>query len=105
MLRRYGNSSRSGERLPEPPEHRQIRMESHALQAANPEGRQAVLVFERRECSLHGGTTPVEITPTLCVAGDTGEQAPADSDGHGWLAALRATKRDVGSQPRSSHSP
>jgi hypothetical protein len=54
-LRSKRNGSRSQERLPEPSEHRQIGVERDALNAANAERGEAVVVLQASELALAGG--------------------------------------------------
>ncbi len=62
-LRREWNGLRAVERLREPREHHEVGVKSDALDAANAQRCEAVVVLEPSEFALHGGASTVEPLP------------------------------------------
>jgi Phage integrase family len=68
------------ERKREPPKHRQVGVQSHSLDAADPEEREAVVVFQPTKLPLDGGAAAVEVAPLVRATRDAGQLTRATRD-------------------------
>jgi hypothetical protein len=92
--RRERNGSRSTERLCEPRQHREVGVKLHALQSANAERQQSVVVLQVAKRTLNSGASAVEVAEPLAVARDAWEVPTADSNRKRYLLSANSTERD-----------
>jgi hypothetical protein len=94
-LRREWYGSHPGECDRQPGEHREVHVKRDPFKSAHVENGGPVVVLQVAELPLNGGTPPVEVAPTLRLAGDE-RVLPAgpDPDGRGASEGARARPRE-----------
>src|SRR6266702_5933901 len=95
-LRDQRNLPRSVQRRRQSGKHCEVGVKRDALQAANAKRGKAVVVLEVPEQPLYRLAAPVEVAPTLGMAGDAREQPAAERERQRNLLAFRAAKRNDG---------
>jgi hypothetical protein len=91
-LRRERYDSRSGERLRESREHRQVGVKLDALKSTHAECGQPVLVLQATKLALDGGASTIEIAPPLRLARNK-RVKPGSLDPAGLGRALTSERR------------
>jgi hypothetical protein len=67
-------------------ENRQVSVQTHALDPANPEVGKRVVALQESELSLDRSAATVEVAEALRVARDAREHSAPDTDGQDWAA-------------------